>query len=155
VASEYASFAALGNVGVDMMQRMGLNVDLRSTDWGSMQRTLSSVEPVERGGWSAYLSHPSGFDMFDPATHYWLRGNGRAAPRGWPESPKLEAMRDEWLLMTDNGARKRLAEAVQRQAFIDVPYAPLGQMHGSTVYQKSVTGVLSGAGPLFWNVRKS
>jgi len=142
-------------VGVDLLQRIGLNVEMRSTDWGSMQRTLSSTEPAEKGGWSAYLTHPSGLDMFDPTTHYWLRGNGRAAARGWPESPRLEALRDEWLITTDLGARKRIAESMQRQAFIDVPYIPLGQTHGSTVYQKTLTGVLSGAGPLFWNLRKS
>jgi peptide/nickel transport system substrate-binding protein len=155
VPGEYASFSALGNVGVDLLRKIGLTVDMRSTDWGSMQRTLASTEPPDKGGWSAYFAHPSGLDMFDPATHYWLRGNGRAAARGWPSSPRIESLRDEWLIATDPAAKKQIAEAMQRQAFIDVPYIPLGQTLGSTVYQKTLTGVLSGAGPLFWNVRRA
>lgn len=155
VATEYASFAALGNVGIDLMKTIGLDVEMRATDWGSMQRALNSAEPPDKGGWSAYLSHPSGLDMFDPATHYWLRANGRAAPRGGPTSPRLEALRDEFLAGADAVRRKRIAEDMQRQAYVDVPYIPLGQMHASTVFQKNIAGVLDGAGPLFWNVRKT
>ena len=155
VATEYASFAALGNVGIDLLQKIGLNVEMRATDWGSMQRGLASMEPPDKGGWSAYLSHPSGLDMFDPATHYWLRANGKAAPRGWPNSPHLESLREDFLVSNDAAARMRIAEDMQRQAFIDVPYIPLGQTHASTVFQKNVTGILNGAGPLFWNVRKA
>ena len=154
VASDYPTFAAIGHVGIDMFQKIGLNVELRSSDWGSMQRSLASAEPAERGGWSAYLAHPSGVDFADPATHYWMRGNGKSAARGWPDSPALEASRDQWLAATDDAARKRIAEDLQRQAFVDVPYVPLGQMLGSTVHQKSVTGIPRGGGPLFWNVRK-
>ena len=155
VAPEYASFAALGNVGVDMLRKIGIDVELRTADWGSIQRALTSAEPVERGGWSAYLAHPSGVDFADPATHYWLRANGRAAPRGWPDSPRIEALRDEWLVTADLSARQRIAADMQRQALIDVPYIPLGQALGSTVYQNNVTNIVFGAGPLFWGVRKA
>ena len=43
---------------------------------------------------------------------------------------------------------------MQRQAFIDVPYVPLGQALGSTVHKKAMTGLLTGGNPLFWNLRK-
>jgi peptide/nickel transport system substrate-binding protein len=43
---------------------------------------------------------------------------------------------------------------MQEQAFIDVPFIPLGQILPATVYQRSVTGVLTGYA-MFWNVRKA
>ena len=50
-------------------------------------------------------------------------------------------------------ARKTLADALQKQAFADVPYLPLGQYFNQTSYKPSVTGVLDGV-PVFWNVKK-
>jgi peptide/nickel transport system substrate-binding protein len=154
VASDYPTFQAIGNVGLDLLQQLGLNVEMRSADWASLQRGLNSREPIDRGGWSLYMAHPSGLDFYDPANHYWLRANGKGAARGWPDSPKIEAIRDTWLVAPDHATRKRLAEDIQRQAYIDVPYVPLGQALGSTVHQKSVSGIVKGGGPIFWSVRK-
>jgi peptide/nickel transport system substrate-binding protein len=112
------------------------------------------MEPVEQGGWSAFYTFWAGIDQFDPAVHVWLRGNGKVAARGWPNSPRLEALRDAWLLADDITDQRRIAADMQRQAFIDVPYIPLGQFMESTVYQRTVTDVLSGY-PLFWNLRKA
>ncbi len=153
VPSDLASLKALGDVGVDMLRRSGLNVDARYTDWGSMLQLLAKTGPVEEGGWSAFHTNWSGLDQFDPAVHLWIRGNGKAASRGWPESPKLEALREEWLFAGDDTARKRIAADIQRQVFIDVPYIPAGRFLPRMVYQRNVTEVLSGY-PLFWNVKK-
>jgi peptide/nickel transport system substrate-binding protein len=129
-------------------------VEPRETDWGSMLGLLAKTGPVEDGGWSAFHTNWSGLDQFDPAVHVWIRGNGKAASRGWPDSPRLEALREEWLFAADDADRKRIAEAIQRQVFVDVPYIPVGQFLPPTVYQRTVTDVLTGY-PLFWNLRKA
>ena len=85
--------------------------------------------------------------------HVWIRGNGRTAARGWPESPRLEALRDAWLSAGDLAAQKQIAEDIQRQAFVDVPYIPLGQILPTWAYQQTITDVLTGYA-LFWQVRK-
>ena len=95
-----------------------------------------------------------GLDFYDPAVHYWLRSNGKGAARGWPDSPKIESLRNAWLVTEDEHERKRIAEDMQRQAFIDVPYIPLGQALGSTVYRNDVSGIVTGGGPIFWGVKK-
>jgi peptide/nickel transport system substrate-binding protein len=154
VPSDFPSLRALADVGVDMLQKAGINAEARYTDWGSMLQSLAKTEPVEQGGWSALFTYWSGLDQFDPAVHVWIRGNGRAAARGWPESPQLEALRDAWLSAGDLAAQKRIAEDIQRQAFIDVPYTPLGQILPTWTYQRTISGVLDGYA-LFWNVRKS
>ncbi len=154
VPSDFPSLKALGEVGVDMLQRAGMTVEPRYTDWGSMLGLLNKTGPVEEGGWSAFHTSWSGLDQFDPAVHVWIRGNGSAASRGWPDSPALEALRQDWLFATDEAAQKRIAEAIQRQAFIDVPYIPVGQFLPCTVYQNTVTDVLSGYA-LFWNLTKA
>ena len=39
--------------------------------------------------------------MSSPATAQLLRGNGPRAYNGWPDLPKLEALRDAWLAAED------------------------------------------------------
>ncbi len=153
VPSDFPNLRALADVGVDMMQKAGLNVEARYTDWGSMLQSLAKMDPVEQGGWSAFYTYWSGLDQFDPAVHVWIRGNGKAAARGWPDSPNLESLRDDWLAAADLADQKRIAADIQRQAFIDVPYIPLGQILPTWTYQRNVTDVLTGYA-LFWNVRK-
>lgn len=153
VPSDFPNLRALADVGVDMLQKAGINAEPRFTDWGSMLQSLVKTEPVAQGGWSAFFTYWSGLDQFDPAVHVWVRGNGRTAARGWPDSPRLEALRDAWLSASDPASQKQIAEDIQRQAFVDVPYIPLGQILPTWAYQRNVTGVLNGYA-LFWNLRK-
>ena len=90
----------------------------------------------------------------NPASHLWLRGNGKAAPPGWPTSPKLEALRDAWFNAPDLAAQKEAGRKLQLQAFEDVPYIPLGQSVAPTAFRSNITGVLNGQ-PTFWNVRRA
>jgi peptide/nickel transport system substrate-binding protein len=60
-------------------------------------------------------------------------------------------MREAWLDATDPAEQRRIAAESQRQAFVDMPYIPLGQYFLTTTYRRSLTGVLKGP-PLFWNV---
>jgi len=115
---------------------------------------LPKTDTVAQGGWSAFHTYWSGLDQLHPAVNGSLRGNGRAAGRGWPTSPQLETLRDQWLITTDAGEQKRIAAEIQLQALLDVPYVPLGQMLAATAYRRDLTGVLGGFA-LFWNVRRT
>ena len=121
-------------------------------DWGTIVQRRAKMDPVEGGGWSVYHTYWSGLDQFTPATHAFLRGNGRNAGPGWPSSPALEAMRAEWFAAPDLPAQQAVAARMQVQAFTDVPYIPLGQQLTHTAFRKGVTGVLHGL-PVFWNIQ--
>jgi peptide/nickel transport system substrate-binding protein len=73
---------------------------------------------------------------------------------GWPSSPKIEQLRDQWLDTSDLATQQRLAADIQHQAFIDVPYIPLGQYRQATAYRDNLTGITQGF-PVFWNVRRT
>jgi peptide/nickel transport system substrate-binding protein len=89
----------------------------------------------------------------NPSSHNFLRGSGDKATFGWARSEKLEELRDAWFVAPDEAAQKRIGIEAQRQAFIDVPYCPLGIFYQPTAYRKELTGMLKGL-PLFWNVRR-
>ena len=151
--ADLPALAALGLVGADMLKRAGMNVDVQATDWGSVIQRRAGKEPVEKGGWSVFFTSFFGLDQFTPATHLGLRANGAAGWFGWCDSPKLEALREEWLRAPDLPAQQAVAARIQEQAFSDVPYLPLGEYSIPTATRKEVSGVLKGL-PLFWGVQK-
>ena len=151
VPTDIPSTNALAEVTAALFRSLGLNLDAQAMDWGSAVQRRTSMEPVERGGWSVFQTSWSGLDHATPAGHPFLRGNGRAAAPGWPDSPAIESLRDDWLRAPDPAAQRGLAEQLQAQAFRDVPYVPLGQQFQQTAYRAELSGILPGM-PVFWNV---
>ena len=103
-----------------------MNVDFQEMDWGTVVQRRVSKKPIEQGGWSIFFTYLNGTNNFDPAGQLGIRGNGDAAWFGWPTMPKLEQLRNAWLAAGDEAERRRIASLMQAQAFVDVPYLPLG-----------------------------
>jgi peptide/nickel transport system substrate-binding protein len=153
VATDLPSLQALGEVGADMLKQAGINVDVQSTDWGTVIQRRTSKAPIDKGGWSVFFTSFFGVDQFTPATHLGLRGNGEAGWFGWCNSLKLEQLRDSWFQAPDMATQKAIAVQIQEQAFKDVPYLPTGESYQTTAYRKTLSGVLKGL-RLMWNVKK-
>ncbi len=153
--SDYPQIHALSLVTADVMQQMGFNMDLVSTDWGTVTQRRASMEPVEKGGWSVFHSTWSGADVVNPAIHQNLRANGRGAWFGWPTDPAIETMRSDWIDATAEPERKRLADAIQVRAIETVPFIPLGYYWQPSAWRRSVTGVFPCQITAFWNIGKA
>ena len=153
-ATDLASVKTLGDVAGDMLKRAGLNVEVQAMDWGTVVQRRVKREPVAQGGWNAACTYWSGQDHLSPAGHVFLRGTGEKGGNwGWPESTKIEELREAWFAAPDAAGQKKVAEEMQREAFNFVPYVPLGQVRGMTAYRKNISGVLQGI-PAFWNVQR-
>jgi peptide/nickel transport system substrate-binding protein len=72
---------------------------------------------------------------------------------GWPDAPKLEAMRNQWLREPDLVMRKALARDIQLQAFQDVPCVPLGLYYQPTAYRSDLVDIMKGL-ILFTSIRR-
>jgi peptide/nickel transport system substrate-binding protein len=154
VASDFPVLNAMGQVGADMLQKVGMKVNLQVTDWGSVVQRRASRKPPDQGGWNVFFTAFPGVDQYTPAGHLGLRGNGTNAWFGWPTEPKLEELRAAWFAAPDLASQKKIGEEIQAEAFESVPYLPLGEFFQPTAHAKSISGVLKGM-PLFWNVSKS
>ena len=148
------AYDVLCQVAESAFRKVGLNIDSQTTDWGTVTQRRNSKEPLEKGGWSVF---PSGFpsvDFGNPVLATGLRTNGKDAWIGWPENPKLEALRDAWIDSSDPAEQKRVSDQIQLECLDFVPYIPLGQYIQSTAWRSNLTGLLRGPAPVFWNVRK-
>jgi len=154
VATDIATLKGEGDVAAEMMKRVGLNVDYQALDLGTMvQRRASKASPGQ-GGWSMFCTSLAASDLFTPALHMGLRGNGAQAWFGWPSSPKIEELRERWFDAATLEAQRQLAAEMQAQAFEDVPYYPLGLYYRPTAYRANLAGILNGI-PVFWSVRRA
>lgn len=152
-ATDLPILKAAGEVTVDLLTRLGFNVEYQATDWGTVVQRRNSREPVDKGGWSVLSNFWGGMDQSTPATHALLASNGADAIYGWPDSPRIEELRAQWLDATELPAQQAIAAKLQEQAFQDVPYIPLGQYFYATSFRRDLTGMLEGF-PLFWNLRR-
>jgi len=107
---------AMAQVTADLFRRLGLNLDVAMTDWGTMLQRRTNRGPVAQGGWSVFCTAFSSVDVFNPIGHLPLRGNGGDGWAGWADIPRLEALRDAWFEATDDAARKPICEDMQRVA---------------------------------------
>ena len=152
--TDIPSVKALAEVTNDMLKKIGINVDFQAMDWATVVQRRIKQDPVDQGGWSIFQTSWGGVDQFNPAVHAFLRGNGKDGIMGWPSSPRIEELRNEWFAAADLAAQKKACEQLQLQAFQDVPYIPLGQVLGPTAHRAELKGVLTGL-PLFWNISRS
>ncbi|HWL82278.1 MAG TPA: ABC transporter substrate-binding protein [Roseomonas sp.] len=151
-AEDYPTLRALAEVSAHVMRQVGMNVETQSGDWGTVSQRRSNREPLDKGGWSAFCTGLSA--TLDPAGHLGLRANGAKAWFGWPDSPKLEELREEWFAGKDLAAQKQTAREIQLQAFQDVPYIPLGSYRRLQASRTNLTDFPTGAA-YFWGVRRS
>ena len=119
---------AMVQAAAALFRELGLNVDYVSMDLGTLVQRRANREAPEKGGWNVFTTTYEGLTMADPATNVGLRGNGGDGWFGWPTSPRLEALRAQWLDASDLQTQKAIAEQIQATALEEVPFIPLGQI---------------------------
>jgi peptide/nickel transport system substrate-binding protein len=153
--TDYPQIGPLGQVTADRLRRIGMNVDLQESDWGTVIQRRTSREPVEKGGWSIFHTTGSAPGYSNPAVSTLVRGQGEKGWFGWWNSPKVEEMVRDWLEAPDPAARERLGHAIGDLALDDVATVPLGMFFVRTAYRKDLTGMLAGPSPYPWNLRRT
>jgi peptide/nickel transport system substrate-binding protein len=153
--TDFATIGPLGDITYEMLKKIGINVELQATDWGSVVQRRATKESVEKGGWSIFHTWFTGAFILNPAVTAPFRGLGSAGWFGWYDNPKIEAMTQEWLDAKSDDERKKIAAAIQLENYAQVPTVTLGQFQIPTAYRNSLAGKLEATGPLFWNIRRA
>jgi peptide/nickel transport system substrate-binding protein len=141
---------AHGLIAADLLKRLGFNVELATSDWGTVVARRASKKRVAEGGWNVFGTDFLGAEMLNPP----LPANGDKAWFGWPKDDKIEALRNEWLQAGDSETRQEIASKVQERAFETVPYIPTGQYLPKTAYRKTLKGIINAPALFMWNVEK-
>ena len=138
----------------DELSRVGVTIDDQAMDWGTVLQRRSSKQPLDKGGWSLFVSVTPVPEYRDPLLGSLLRGNGKDAWIGWPEIPRIEAAYNAWLDSDDPAEQTRLEREISLAAFESVPFVPLGRYMPRVAWSKRISDPLKGPAPVFWNVSK-
>jgi peptide/nickel transport system substrate-binding protein len=138
------------------LRQAGFKVDLQSMDWQTVITRRANQKPVTEGGWNMFFTFSTAPDVMNPIASSMMGAKGKTSWFGWPEDQKLEALRNKFVRASSLAEQKSIAEEIQKEAYDQVIYLPLGQFLTPSAWRKSLTGVVEGpATPVWWNVDKS
>ena len=115
----------------------------------------ASQNPIDQGGWGAFITVMSPLTAANPGSMLPLRGNGRKGWFGWPTDERLEELRAEWFDAPDLAAQKAIAEQVQLRYFETVPFLVLCRMQQPTAYRSDIKDMVFASFPVFWGMRRA
>lgn len=144
----------MGDVTYDLLKKLGMNVELAASDWGTVTKRRASREPVEKGGWSITHTLTPSFTIAPPVGNHYLRGLGPTGWFGWFANAAIEADAEAWMLAETPAERARLADRIQTEAFKEVASVPLGQFQMYNAYRKNIVDVVDAWGAQFWGARR-
>jgi peptide/nickel transport system substrate-binding protein len=144
----------LGPVAKQLLERGGFKVDMQSSDWQTVVSRRVRKEPADKGGWNLMQTSWVSADILNPVMTGFLNSSCDKAAFGWPCDEQLEKLRDDFARETDPAKQKAIAEAVQMRQREVVTHVHLGQYYVPIATRSNVTGILSAAAPVFWNIEK-
>jgi peptide/nickel transport system substrate-binding protein len=154
-AQDVPNGKAWGDVTVDLLSRLGANVDFVATDWGTVMARRWQKSPPGQGGWNLFHGGTDGVSCSNPANRL-LRANGdKAASSGWPNIPEVESEIAAWYDAKSFDEEKAIARRLNKAALDHAIYAPLGSYLRYHAWRKNVTGISQGPMPFFWGVSKA
>jgi peptide/nickel transport system substrate-binding protein len=144
-------------VAAQLLRQAGFKVDLQATDWQTVVSRRTSQKPVSEGGWNMFFTNWVAADVMNPVVNFSVGGRGKNGGWfGWAEDPAIEKLKDQFARSASPDEQKKLASEIQKEAYDQVIYIPLGQFLLPSAWRKSLSGVLDGpATPIFWNIDKS
>jgi peptide/nickel transport system substrate-binding protein len=144
-------------VAAQLLRQAGFKVDLQATDWQTVVSRRTSQKPTSEGGWNMFFTNWVAADVMNPVVNFSIGGRGKNGGWfGWADDPAIEKLKDQFARSSSPEEQKKLAADIQKEAYDQVIYIPLGQFLIPSAWRKSLTGVLDGpATPIFWNIDKS
>jgi peptide/nickel transport system substrate-binding protein len=152
--SDFPAVTQQGRVTVDLMRRLGVNIQAVESDWASIIARRANRAPPAQGGWNLHNTNGPAATIANPAVSWAIRMNGANAWAGWPTDDAVEAQVEAWTLAADAEAQAQAFQRLQQLLWEAVPIAPTGLFRLRTAFRSDLTGVLQAPNPMLWNLRR-
>jgi peptide/nickel transport system substrate-binding protein len=150
-SGEIPLIGALAEVTGDKLRSIGVNVDMATSDWGTLVVRRARRDAPDKGGWNIFQSGGDIATFSQPTTNILIDarcdGNNYV---GWPCSEKLEALRTQMI----DAPGAAILDTYHRALWDELPTILLGQYRQPFAYRKVLSGVTHSIYLSFWNIHK-
>ncbi len=153
-STNLAVLTNLAPVAKQLMERVGLKVDMQSMDWSTLVARRAKKDKPTAGGWNAFITAWTAGDLFNPVAMAFLNSSCDKALFGWPCDKQIEDLRDKFARAGSKEEQLEVVKAIQKRWREYPTHIHLGQYNQLTFARKNVSGMLSPGVPVFWNVEK-
>ena len=153
-STDLAVLTNLAPVAKNLMEKGGFKVDMQSMDWQTLVSRRAKKDPIDKGGWSAFLTSWVAADILNPVMAGFFNAGCDKAMFGWPCDEKIQKLRDDYAKETDPAKQKAIAEAVQVRVTEYPTHVHLGQWYQPFAVRSTVDGNVVAPVTVFWNVSK-
>jgi peptide/nickel transport system substrate-binding protein len=145
---------AMASVTSQALRSIGMNVEVQSMDYSTMQARRTKKDPVDKGGWNLIHSQWSSLDLLSPVTNPNLDARGEIGYVGWSKSEEMERLRDQFALESDRAKKVALVKEIQKLNYDQVFYVPLGNFSKFKGYNAKMANMVEAPLPLFWQAKR-
>jgi peptide/nickel transport system substrate-binding protein len=153
-STDLQALTNLAPVAKQLLEKGGFKVDMQSMDWQTVVSRRTRKVPAAEGGWNLMLTSWVSADILNPVMTGFVNASCDKAAFGWPCDAEMEKLRDDFARETDPAKQKAIVEAVQKRQREVVTHVHLGQYYVPIGTRGNVSGILTAAAPVFWNIEK-
>jgi peptide/nickel transport system substrate-binding protein len=154
-ATDIQDLRDIAAVTNDNLRKIGVNLDIQTSDWATLAARRSKRETPAEGGWHIFHTRSLGIELSSALTNFAM-----AAPCdgkgwfGWNCDEVTEKLRREWAAEPDLAKRKAIGVELQKRSAEVMPYIPLGQSFPPIAYRSNITGLVKTPIQVLWNAEK-
>ena len=145
--------SSMASVTSQALRSIGMNVEVQSMDYSTMQARRTKKDAVEKGGWSLIHSQWSSLDLLSPVINPNLDARGEIGYVGWSKSEKMESLRDQFAVESDRAKKMAIVKEIQKLNYDEVFYVPLGGFSKFKGYDGKMANMVEAPLPLFWQAK--
>lgn len=149
------SLTNLAPVAKDLMEAIGMNIDMQSMDWSTLVARRAKQDKPEDGGWNAFITAWTAGDLFNPVAMAFLNSSCDKALFGWPCDEEIERLRDAFARATSFDEQLAIVEDIQKRWTEYPTHIHLGQWNTNSALRNNIDGYLQPGVPVFWNISKN
>jgi peptide/nickel transport system substrate-binding protein len=154
--TDLASIQKLPDVAAQLLRQAGFKVDLQAMDWQTLVGRRAKKDPIDKGGWHMFLTAWQAFDVWNPIANPTTDTRGEKSTWfGWATDDKMVELRNSFMRATDEGQKKKLAEAMNTRMFEIGTHVIVGEYDQPMAATKNVSGFFVTNGNIYWNLKKN
>lgn len=152
--TDLAILEPLPPVAKDIMEKIGLKVDMQAMDWQTLVGRRNKKDAPADGGWNAFITSWNSVDNASPLTTPFLNAACGQALFGWPCDDEIQSLRDDFSREPDAAKQLAIVEKIQQRVAQAPTHVHLGQWYQPHAMGKNISGAPVSPVPAFWGYKK-